>query len=181
MTVVSKMSIMICRGLNRHSVVPKEFKQRNQRVLRTAVVFAPDFRSGNGFDWRVILPAWEILIAEICKRNDVVAAIDSDGRDVGEVGGLEDAPPKITFRRNGDLWCIMNTEYWCYCGGRYPYSDSYTFSFCTVRPSDDNAVFSAIRDFIERADIKLLDVLKEKEEPKWWWPLRNLAERLLKY
>ena len=174
---MSKVSITICRGFNRHSVVPTEFKQGNQRVLRTAVVFAPDFKSGDDFDWQVIMPAWKTLIDEICKRNDVFAEVDSDSGDVGDADGLEDAPPKVVFLRHGDLWCVMNTEYWCYSGGRYPYSDSYTFSFYTVRPGDDNGVFMAIRASLEQGGMKLLEVLREAEEPKWWWPLRNLAER----
>lgn len=43
-----------------------------------------------------------------------------------------DPPARVRFERRGQLVGVMETEFWMYCGGPPPYSDSYTAAFYTA-------------------------------------------------
>jgi hypothetical protein len=87
--------------------------------------------------------------------REIGRAIDHDALviEVGESTGFESwqeldalyvqadeddrAPPaRVRFERRGQLVGLMETEFWVYCGGPPPYSDSYTAAFYTSGDRD---------------------------------------------
>lgn len=91
-------------------------------------------------------------LTEIAKRMDHDAvSLHVDGNSYESIGAFsrylftipqEDRQPPqaIYFKKNGNLVCLEETEFWTLCGGEVPYSDSYTASFYTEKNMADQFV-----------------------------------------
>lgn len=59
-----------------------------------------------------------------------ISSLEELGRYYADTEPDEHQPPnRILFMKKGDLICFEETEFWALCGGKLPYSDSYTISF----------------------------------------------------
>jgi len=86
-------------------------------------------------------------------------------------------PQRIEFRKNGNLVCIEETEFWYHCGGPAPYGDSYTLSFYTMENLSDSlqkASFIACELHGIRID-KIIQASLESIRLTWW---RKLLKKL---
>lgn len=87
-----------------------------------------------------------------------------------------EAPYRVLLKENQKTVCVVNTEFWIYYGGRYPYSDSYVHSIYAF----DETVLNKLEDFILLyAECHGIKVLPEFEEKYDYRQRKNLFRKLL--
>ena len=73
-------------------------------------------------------------------------------------------PQAIFFKKDGNLVCIEETEFWTLCGGDLPYSDSYTASFYTEKNMSDQFV-KACMNAAETEENRFEDIIQASSVP----------------
>ena len=170
---VNNLGAYICRGFNRCVVLPFEMK-KDAGLKRTALVFSPDFCGHAAVEWRYVKGYMREVVDEIiqCCRSSVEVKWDRDKSD--------DAPLRVLFETDGELRCIMLTEFWCNVGGPFPYSDSYTFSFFTRTDSDDRMIVASLLKVMgKHKEITMHQIVDEAPRYSKWWVLLNMLRSLL--
>ena len=160
------------------------------------VTDVPELARDLGFRFRfaVVLSeeylSLDILLAVV---REVCGAVDYDALEVqwcGDAGpgassveeiserirndatweGPERPPFRIYFRRNGQLVCLEETEFWGNAGGPWPYSDSDTL--CLYTPTDMSARFQeAVTRACALAGGRMIGPIPGESAPiqtPWW-------------
>ncbi len=141
-------SIYIVKGYHEITPVPETAKEVCLNY-RFAVVFDTYHQD---FDYmyfqHVLFIKILVKIAKILDSDTILIELDDDTyyHSVEEFSKYlfatpeEDRQPpqRIYFRKNGELICLEETEFWVLCGGNLPYSDSYTASFHTMNDMPDS-------------------------------------------
>lgn len=82
-------------------------------------------------------------------------------------------PLRVFFRKNNTLMCLEETEFWAFCGGSAPYSDSYTASFYTKKNMRD--VFdSTCSSVCSNMGVIIRERIQGFPHPKQSWWKRQL-------
>ncbi len=158
-----KFEIIVVSGFNHATDVPIAYAD-SKSFYRKALVFSPflNLCKDNDFIQSVICHLADILkyFYDYLKCNDILiyhndrisfSNLQEYFMWLEEIKNSEnnfDAPCEIRFYKNRILICIMVTEFWCRCGGSYPYSDSFTFSFYTnnrfIKDTVSTAIYNAL-------------------------------------
>ena len=169
-------NVYVCNGFNRNVEIPGEMNS-HQSLSRIALVFSPDYNKAEGVEWnKISLFFWQIVERIKCRLHSVVN-VEEDCHSISEKES--EAPRRVMFCRDGQLCCIIQTEFWCYCGGSFPYSDSYTFSFYTANDDDSMAVMQTIIKVLnDNEEIRILGQIEESPQYKKMWRLMNFCTKI---
>ncbi|TCJ12797.1 hypothetical protein EZJ19_11190 [Parasulfuritortus cantonensis] len=112
-------------------------------------------------------------------ENNTYDSFDSYKESLFRIAEPDRLPARrILFKNNGKLTCYEETEFWAFCGGPSPYSDSFTISFYTE--NDMSGTFDAIcadSRFAEMVTIRETIQGLPRPELSWWRKLRLINRR----
>jgi len=175
--------ISLVYGFHEYSEPPGGFADEPE-LHRFAVIFLPgefpeiDWKYCHSFYMKLLAAvsqAMEVSDVFIFTESGVASALDEFART-----GPEDAPCSACLKKNGRTVCIAETEFWAYCGGPPPYSDSYTVSFYTRK--DLGAVFKKIcHDIVRQSGGKISAEYLASPHPIRLSRLEKLVGRLKRF
>jgi hypothetical protein len=135
-------ALALVSGYHKHSYPPPEAYDAGLR-RRFAIVldtYRQDYE-GIYFDTELFLG----LVTEVFRTipHDRMAITMWEGNAFDSVEALaqsycgmaqddRDPPARVRLFRGADMVCLVETEFWAYCGGPWPYHDSYTVSLYTA-------------------------------------------------
>lgn len=192
---------VIVRGFDYWTLIPTVFPYI-RTVRRTALIFSPQneenvIRSNIiwNITWDDVKEKFSSLISYITEQLDceVLNVFQVDTRCTTLVNSCShyllqlwenyaDAPVKIEFVKNGEVICVMQSEFWHQIGGPAPYSDSYTFSFISVQSGVDNHVFATLQSWLRLGTLSYEIIIKKRCIPfsrleRFWCWLRQGVTR----
>lgn len=182
----------ICHGFNNYCESPK-FIGEHRVMFRTAVVikkrdFYDEWDVYDDLFWRMVVAiATEIGDAYRIKVMDQTAPAFDSVSELRAWQSLQketdseffpDPPGEIDLFSVGASICQMEFEDWSDIGKYEPYACSYTFSFYSYDENVNAKIGTVLQKFLssEKAISGVLEVC-EVPQPKWYWPLVNIARR----
>jgi hypothetical protein len=188
----SSGQVFICHGFNNYFEPPK-FIGEHLVMLRTAVVikkrdFYDEWDVYDDLFWRMVVAmTTEMADAYRIKVTDQTAPAFNSISELRAWQALQketdsefvpDPPAEIDLISAGTPICHMEFEDWSDIGKVEPYSCSYTFSFYSHDVNVNEKIGNELQKFLssEKAISGIFEVY-EVPQPKWYWPLVNIARR----
>ena len=136
--MAERVKISVVKGFYKHKSIPKAALADNL-LYRFALIFHTDDPEAEDmeFPYHAFWQLFPRLTAAIQHDKLTISLDDCETDSLAklkttvEQNNAEDPPERCRLYLQNKLICLCETEFWVYCGGVQPYSDSYTISFYT--------------------------------------------------